>query len=453
MKENKFGVLLNAFKDKDWAAYHKFSKSRYGENTDHQKVMDYIKKHKSRFDPKKMDTEFLRNKVRPDTKPIVFSNVISQLCKHIEAYYIWAEVMLDPMMEDTLLLKAYARRGLTDQFHKQKKKAKINRDKQTLGLWNHYHEFMGEYLTYFCNMTKGISDGKAVLEKSSNELAKFEKNLNGYLTVEKHNRSILINEDWNINFDQQEINLLKTELELIYFHLKNLKEFKNNDSYQKLKHLLLKSNNSEEIKYTIIIHITSYLNGQIIKGNTNLGLELLDLYEWGIESGYLFPNGKIPITRYMNIVTLFSNIGGNQKAHYLVSNYSKMVPSSSPKDVINLGLAQIALTNNEYEKVLLLLRNHKFKEFEFEHRAKWFLLVANFELSEGDTSLIESSVYSFLSFARRNKLNTTKATYSALINCGKFVLMLSKEKKVAVKKAINLEKNLFYRTWFKSKLE
>ena len=88
MKENKFGLLLSAFKDEDWSAYHKFSKSRYGQDTDHQKVMDYIKKHKNRYDPKKMDTEYLRKKVRPDSKPVVFSNVISQLCKHIEAYYM-----------------------------------------------------------------------------------------------------------------------------------------------------------------------------------------------------------------------------------------------------------------------------------------------------------------------------------------------------------------------------
>ena len=38
MKENKLGLLLSSFKDEDWSAYHKFSKSRYGDETDHQKV-------------------------------------------------------------------------------------------------------------------------------------------------------------------------------------------------------------------------------------------------------------------------------------------------------------------------------------------------------------------------------------------------------------------------------
>lgn len=84
--------------------------------------------------PKKTDGEYLRKKIRPTAKSIVFANVISQLCNHIEAYFVHAEVESDPMMKDTLLLQAYGRRGVTDQFHKHKKKAKVNRESQPLGL-------------------------------------------------------------------------------------------------------------------------------------------------------------------------------------------------------------------------------------------------------------------------------------------------------------------------------
>lgn len=53
MKENKLGVLLLAFEDSDWKAYPKFARSRYGDNSDSKLIIDYIKKHRSRYDPQK----------------------------------------------------------------------------------------------------------------------------------------------------------------------------------------------------------------------------------------------------------------------------------------------------------------------------------------------------------------------------------------------------------------
>jgi hypothetical protein len=92
MKQNKLGNYLTSFSEKYWAAYHKFSKSIYSEKSDYQLLINFIKKHKSRYDPSHMDREYLRKKIRPNASKQVFANVISNLCKHIEKFLVWVEV-------------------------------------------------------------------------------------------------------------------------------------------------------------------------------------------------------------------------------------------------------------------------------------------------------------------------------------------------------------------------
>ncbi len=456
MKENKFGALLTAFRPEDWSTYHKFSKSRYGEDTDHQKVMDYIKKHKSRYDPKKMDTEYLRSKVRPNTKPIVFSNVISQLCKHIEAYFIWAEVMDDPMMEDTLLLQAFAKRGLTEQFHKKKKKSAEKRVKMPLGLWKYYHEFMVEYLEYYKRMTTSISESKVVLENCSKYLENFSDSINGYLGVEMHNREKVLREIWDSKFKHLSINNESSikDLSTLFFFYKKLKEKRDWDSYYLLKKELFKANLSTELEFTTITYMGSFLKWKNLNNEEKASQELVDIYTYGLRNNIMFPNRIIPLNSYATIIQVGSNTGNHVWAESFINNYSHLVSDKKTDQIKTYGYAHLAFTKGNFEETINLLRSKKIKDFHLELKIKWLLLSSQYELNTNDIESFKYYIDAFKSYINRNKEKSTVDVDKAYLNSINFFnKMIYKSNLEELEKAIKLENKMIGKKWFLEKLK
>ena len=442
MKENKFGLLLSAFKDEDWSAYHKFSKSRYGQDTDHQKVMDYIKKHKNRYDPKKMDTEYLRKKVRPDSKPIVFSNVISQLCKHIEAYFIWAEVMDDPMMENTLLLQAFSKRGLTDQFHKQKKKAKINRDKQPLGLWKHYHEFMAEYLEYYKRMTTGVSGSRVVLENCNHALIKFSDDLQGYLGVEIFVKQFINQESPIIN------------LEVLFYFYKKLKEKRDWESFRLLRQELTRNKLSKELEFTTITHLGSFLKWKTLNNDDNANQEMINLYSYGLNKNILFPNRIIPLNSFATIIRIGSTTGNYEWSENFINNYSHLVSDKNTQQIKSFGFAHLSYTKGQFKNTIEILRSKKFDDFMLELKAKWLLLSSLYELYPDDIETFKDYTNSLKSYIRRNKEKSTIDGYKAFLTSVNFLRRLIISEKISkLESEILNEQKMIHKKWFLEKIK
>jgi hypothetical protein len=456
MKENKLGLLLSSFKDEDWSAYHKFSKSRYGDETDHQKVMEYIKKHKSRYDPNRMDTEYLRNKIRPDAKSIVFSNVISQLCKHIEAYFIWAEVMEDTMMEDTLLLKAYARRGLTNQFHKLKKKAKKNRDKQPLGLWNNYHVFMGKYLEYYNRMTTSVAGSKSVLESCNQAIIDFSNVLQEYLGVEMHSREIILAEKFVSNFKNlsPQLKFKSKNLTSLFHYYKKLKENRDWDSYAVLKQELYEGDLSKELQFTSITYLGSFLKWKNLNNDEKAGHELVQLYNYGLNKDILFPNRIIPLDSFAIIITIGSNTGNPEWSENFINNYSHLVSDKNSEQIRNYGHAHLSYTKRNFQNTIEILRSKRFNDFNLELKAKWLLISSLYELNPNDIEIFKYYTNSLISYIKRNSEKSTidgnKAFLTSLNYLSK--LVLKKNLGDLEDKIIN-EKKMVHKRWFLEKIK
>jgi len=454
MKENKLGTYLLSFTEEDWRAYRNFSKSLYTESSDYQLVINFIKKHKSRFDPSYMDIEYLRKKIRPSAKKQVFTNVISTLCKHIEKYFAWAEVEKDPMMEDTLLLQALGKRGLTKQFYQQKEKSKTNRDELPIGLWNEYHEFMAEYLLYYCNMTSEVNTGKETLEKTLLNLKNFSNTIKGYLGVEMHNRTTILNEDWsNVISNLNIMSLKRKELSTTFSHLMNLKEYKEITSFNLLKKELFKTNLSKDLRHTILIYLTSFINNQKVRGNIKDGKEILKLYQYGLEKDLLFPNGLIPLIRYINIIGVACDVNEYNWAINFVNTYSKLVVSTNINEIKILGLAQIEFSKSNFEKVIENLRPIKFRQFDVETRVRWLLLSSIYETNKNDPNLIDYYVQSFHNFLKRNRLKTTKLKISGLKNSASYLSIIARGKHpIRTLEKIRSDKSLYYRKWLVDKI-
>ena len=449
MKENKLGTYLTSFSEKDWAAYHKFSKSLYNKNSDYQLIINYIKKNKDRYDPSYMDGEYLRKKIRPTASKQVFANGISRLCKYIEEYMVWAELEKDEMMKDTLLLQALGKRGLTTQFYQHKERARKRREEKPSGLWPNYHDFMSEYLHYYCNIVSSNREGKESLEKIYAYFDQFYVTLKGFVGIELHNRTIVLSEDWTSYYE--EIKYQKIDNDLIkdvYRHLMILKEHRDHSSFEKLKEILLESNLDEDIRYIILIHLTSYINRQRVRGEINDGKETLQLYQYGLDNNLLFPNGLLPFTRFVNILGVACRHEEYEWAHKFVENYAAVVSNNSEDENKILGKSHIEFNRGDFEKVILSLRNQKFKNFEVESRARWYFLCSTYELNKDDPVILEYYINSFIQFLKRNRLNIAKLKIEALKNSAMYLLKISKSNfTTKFSKDLKNEKTLFFRKW------
>ncbi|MDF1694751.1 MAG: hypothetical protein P1U56_02915 [Saprospiraceae bacterium] len=454
MKTNTLGIYLTSFTNEDWSLFHKFSKSRYSENSDFQAVINYIKKHKSRIDAKKMDTEYLRKKIRPTYSKHVFSNVISGLCKHIEAYFRWSEMESDPMMKDTLLLQALGKRGLTKQFFKQKEKAKERRSNLPIGLWEGYHEFMAEYLLYYCNMTSDSAMSKVSLKNGFISLKEFQIKQWHYFIIEMNNRQLLLKEDWGKNLELfKKEYTFKHNLSDIFDHLIEMKNSKSEKSYLFLIEKIKGDEISTNLKYTILIHLRSYLSHLIVKGRLDVTTNLLELQKFGLDEGILFPNGRIPLIRFTNILNTASSLKEYKWANDFVSKYSHLVINQNSNETKSLGFAQIEFSKKNYSEVINLLFGFKFKNIEFELRAKWLLLSSNYEINNDNYSVIESNVKAFRYFLNKNRLKITELSFLSYLNCSKLLIEIARhtDKDLIISKIKN-EKNLIYRGWLLKKI-
>ncbi len=454
MKENKLGSYLSSFSNKDWVAYGKFSRIFYSETSDYQIVINYIRVRKNRYNSSYMDVEYLRKNISPQSKKDTFSKVISNLCKYIEKYLAWAEVKNDSMTEDTLLLQALGRRGLSTQFHKQNQKSKEKRKNLPIGLWNNYHDFMAEYLMYFCNMYSDIKTGRVALEQTFSNLSNFNNVIKGYLNVEMHNRSTLLNENWSELFNDLELDELNNnKLKDVYINLMILKEKKEIESFNFLKSELFKEHLSKDLRYTILIHLTSFINGQKVRGKINDGKEILQLYQYGLENDLLFPSGLIPLIRYINIIGVACDVKEYTWAINFVNNYSNLVVSINIEEIKTLGFAQIEFGKNNFENVVTLLRDVKYKNFEVESRARWFLLCSNYELNKEDHHIMEYYIQPFTHFLRRNKTKITKLKSVSLINSVNYLSLIAKGKSLSkILGNIKHDKSLYTRKWLISKI-
>jgi len=453
MSKNKLGSYLSSFSNKDWIKYNSYSKTLYSETSDYQNVINYIRTRKHRYDPSYMDVEYLRKNICPEIKKEVFSKVISNLCKFIEEYITWTEVENDPMMKDTLLLQALGKRGLSTQFHKHKKKAKNNRENQPKGLWHNYHDFMAEYLLYYCNMTSDIGVSKIALNCAFENIRKFSASNMHYLVLEMNNRNVLLKEDWTKHISKFESNYkIDHGLNQINDHLIHLKVKKSEESYNYLLIQIKNSGISKEIRYTILIHTLNYLNFRIIIGDLSVKSNLSELQKYGLNQGILFPSGKIPILRFINILNTACSLKEYKWALELVENWSHLVVNRNLNEPKIIGYAQIEFSKGNFNEVIELLINAKFNLYQFELRAKWLLLCSNYELNIENYSVIEHNINAFNYYNKRNKSKMTELGYISLVNSSKFLLQITKGITLdrTIEKIKN-EKNLLFRPWILTK--
>lgn len=195
---------------------------------------------------------------------------------------------------------------------------------------------------------------------------------------------------------------------------------------------------------------------KINKGNQTYYHELLELYDWGIDSEIILVNNQLSPTSYRNYIVSGLRIKEFDRVERFILKKSDLLDSSRKENAVNFNLARLSFYKKDFEKVLDYLRLVNYDDIWYNLNSKNYLIAVYYEL--GEHMVLESQMDSFQAFLRREK--SIQDSYRILHN--NFVKFLKriyksnpkdKEQLLKIKSDIESEPQVINKPWLLEKID
>lgn len=454
MKTAKIIQAFSSFSKADWTSFRKFILSKTGKDSEIFTLFLELQKRKNALaDQQILDTIYKKSFHKKTAK--VFSNMQSQLFQWCEEWLIIDQLNKDKYLPELLLLKSLNRRGnfkLADQTAKKLEKNILKADKLDLAkskaLSDLYHQQF-----YSDNPIKYKSGTQLLQNIVSNYLKSIKEQLILY-TCELENWSNVKNIDLSkiqttlatitaICPESQESELLLSLNDLI--HAPTFEKL----SQLKRKLFLKRIDAASDLHVIITMYLFVVSFTLLREGSLEEKETLFELYEYGFATQVLMNSGKIPETRFNNMINVLANMSSEQATEELILKWHKQVNTKDHDAIRRLALAQNKIYNNNFGEIRSLLSNFSFDKSE-NLRALAMLAIAYYE--ESEIELLHSHLENFERTLRRHKSSISKAlilSYQNFIKLTKQLLLTDHKTST-----INLEQYpyLIFRPWLIEKL-
>ena len=222
-------------------------------------------------------------------------------------------------------------------------------------------------------------------------------------------RSKLYKTESDINLDQTIAIIKKHNLESfpsvkIYLYMYKIHTEENDyQSYDILKDYTFENVEQfpKEERREILDALFSFCIKQINQGNEKFLTELLELYDWGIDSEIILINNILSHTSFNNYIVSGLRAGKFDRVESFIINQSHYLEPSRRDNAVNFNLARVSIYKKEYEKVIEYLNQVNYDDIWYNLNSKIYLLLAYYEL--GEDMVLESLIDSFQTFLRRQK--------------------------------------------------
>lgn len=144
-----------------------------------------------------------------------------------------------------------------------------------------------------------------------------------------------------------------------------------------------------------------YCTRKINRGDETYLDEYLKRFEEGLKKGVFFKNGALAPWRMNNAVGAALRLGRLDWAEDLIREYAPMLPTDSRENTRTFNLARVYRYQQQYDKVLQLLRDVEYEDTGYNLISKAMLLITYYELDEWDA--LDSHIDAFRTFLRRHK--------------------------------------------------
>ena len=354
----------------------------------------YLKKLYPDFPPKKIEKEFVYNKIADkksfDSKRM--RNLMSLLYLDLEKFLLGMEVNENEIERDFLLLKIFKKRKLDKQFFlkiDQLKKKWENIPNQ--GIDHYFNEFKLAQLYYFHPNVSLYEKTEVNINDLSDSLDKYYVAQKLYYLVSQfHRKGILSdpNEKRKILL-VDEVNKIKdNELFQSNIHIEILGGFldayinKDFSKYNQLKNIYFSNIDlfSAIEQQDLFILLENHCNVNYLEGKPEFLKEIFELNKFVVEKNIILDDDIIANEIFRGVVQRGCSAKEFEWVRNFIDTYQNKLDEEKRADVVSLCRAILAFALGQFEETLQHLNTVKFQDALFGIQARCLMLQSYYEL-------------------------------------------------------------------------
>lgn len=347
-----------------------------------------------------------------DYDDVKFRRLCSDLTKLSQDFIGYKEYELQPLTQYNHILTSLNERGLNKHFVAVERLArKVDKKAKYRNAGSYLENFRLEYERHNYlernaarHSFKGnhdVADFFLDCYYWSNKLKMYSESLN--------NRSIL-NIDININLINELLEsvkdtpLIEVPAIAIYYHI--IMAFQAEDTEVHF-HQLIALIDEHGLQFpqtelrSIYIFAQNYCIRKINTGQLEYYEQLFNIYKALLEQEIIFIKKQLSPSNYKNIVTVGLFVKEYDWVEEFIHQYAPRLPKNYRDSSLTYNLANLYFNKEEYDKVIVMLRQMEYKDAFDGLSSRWLLLKTYYELTETDA--FDALTDSFSIFIRRNK--------------------------------------------------
>lgn len=180
----------------------------------------------------------------------------------------------------------------------------------------------------------------------------------------------------------------------------------------------------EEETRGLYLMLINYCVRKLNDGADNYFREVLELYETGLERGFLLENGTLSRFTYYNVVAAGLRVGDLDRVSDFIHQYKGALEKKYRESSFSFSLARLEYARRNFGAVLELLQKANYRDPLLNLAAKTLLLKTFYELDEYD--LLQSHLDAMRNYLRRKRIiGYHRSNYLKIIRYTEKILRLN----------------------------
>ena len=436
----------------EWISFRKYIMMYCTKASDNYKLLEHLFSARNKLG-EWSEIEEIKNPLFQKMTDKNFSNLMSRIFIWFEEWLVWYENKKDGTACDIQLVKIYNRKGvfnLADKTYRRVEQKLLSntqldlRKHRDLYQLHHYHYFSD-------NPVKYKRHGEILETLVSYFLLQFKEQGLLYIS-ELHNWGDLQNYDYTVEIElltQIGFLVADTQTSKVIELIKVMVSELNEKAFLDLRDVIFSKqiNPDSELYvfaslYMITFSLRLWNNNKI--SNSQL---VLEVYDFGLESGVLLNTGKIPFIRFINLVDTLGYIKSSQKNYVFVDKWKHLVGNESKEAIQALGYAQLKFSEEKYEEIIPLLLGMKFNTEWGRVRSSCLELIGLYSDRKNNYSILINRISNFKRVLKTYGSKSSNLTHRSFLNFTKVIELLAKRD--FIKRTIKIENYspIMYKSW------
>jgi hypothetical protein len=458
--------VLKTFTNPDLRRFGKFVRSPFfTHRTEMERMYAFLAHCRYREKPLP-DKELLFRKSFPERTydDLLLRATMSDLLELMEEYLIWQGLRADETGAKLALAAAFRERNLTKLFQQNRRKLEQQIEQDSIRNADFHRRMLDFQVETAKFQSRTVRTGELPLQDISNsiDILYLAEKLRHSCTQISHQAVFKTSYAFGLLpkvLDEVEHNgfLQVPAIALYYYCYRFLTEQYSLDYFQKFRAELRQNGRffpDTELKELYLLAI-NYCIRKINEGTEPFTREGWELYQEGLEKGFLLENKRLSPFTFNNIVAFGIKLGLYAEVEQFIRAYNTFLETGLQESLLSFNLARLEYKRGHHAAALRLLQTADFKDLVNNIIAKTLLLKIYFELEEFD--LLESHLDTFRQFIRRRELSDYhRHNYLNIINFVKKITGLppgNRPEKALLRTEIEQAGVLTERDWLLEQLE